>query len=263
MEEEEESAEVHQNEQERDDDEAADDFEPDIDDNPPSEDDNDDDATKYKKRWAIYHFLTKHLGISKTLPDNSQTKKQCPICKRPFNVQMSKREIDQHIKMEHDVEGMDPTKVSRCSICDVPFVSQRFLTQHMKLVHKFEHKNLLASHVKWHERLEQTFPCKECSKVYTKADTLRRHVQSVHSPDEMMPFCCDTCGKLFGRKDRLVQHVRTHSEQKATFDCNLCGASFKQESKLKSHFESTHGNKVEVEIAVVDPSQIFIVEADN
>ncbi|ODM89857.1 Zinc finger protein-likeA [Orchesella cincta] len=251
---------------------------------------------KYRKKWVIEHFLTKHLGISKELQNN---KKQCSICKIPFHAQIHKSEIEHHIKIEHDVEGMDPSKYSRCTICEAPFKNARSLTKHMRVVHKtertfncskcgktfkktkelrkhwrsahkglpieglgllgdhechlckerFEASNLLADHLKWHERKEQTYSCSECNKIFTRAETLRRHMQTKHVPDEMMPFCCDTCGKLFGRKDRLVQHARTHFDQQDTFDCNLCGASFKQGSKLESHVQKAHGTAVEVEFA--------------
>ncbi|ODM95751.1 putative zinc finger protein [Orchesella cincta] len=86
---------------------------------------------------------------------------------------------------------------------------------------------MLESHMRMHARREKSFPCKECGKVFPRADTLRRHVQSKHEPEETMPYCCDHCGKMFGRKDRLVQHARTHFTQSESFDCHLCGATFR------------------------------------
>ncbi|CAL8136966.1 unnamed protein product [Orchesella dallaii] len=247
----------------------------------------------FKKRWLIDHFLSKHLGISK-MPQTSLVGKQCPICKRVFNMQMKKAEIEQHIKMEHEVEGLDPSQVSRCTICEVPFVSPRFLTNHMKRVHKtgriyscsecsktftrsmslryhcrsihkgagvetsltgnykypcqlcnekFTLASQLASHMKWHETKDKRFPCHQCNPVqlFTRKDTLRKHVQSKHEPEAVKPFICDLCGKLFGNKDRLKQHARTHEQNTNPNPvCLLCGASFKHESSLKFHMQKTH-----------------------
>ncbi|CAL8084121.1 unnamed protein product [Orchesella dallaii] len=186
----------------------------------------------FKKRWLIDHFLSKHLGISK-MPQTSVVGKQCPICKRVFNMQMKKSELEQHIKMEHEVEGLDPSQVSRCTICDVPFVSPRFLTNHMKRVHK----------------TKRVYSCSECRKTFTSSMSLRYHCRSAHkgvgvetSLTGNYKYPCKLCNEKFTLSSQLAFHMRWHERKEKRFPCNQCNPVhfFTRKDTLRKHVQSKH-----------------------
>ncbi|KAI0066675.1 hypothetical protein BV25DRAFT_1796416, partial [Artomyces pyxidatus] len=55
-------------------------------------------------------------------------------------------------------------------------------------------------------------PVDGCSKAFTEAGNLRRHVRTIHKGDK--PYQCDFpgCDKAFGRSDHLLLHMESHDE---------------------------------------------------
>ena len=49
------------------------------------------------------------------------------------------------------------------------------------------------------------YPFTVCSKTFSQADHLRRHIPGAHE-EERSEFKCDECGKVFNEKSNLKQH---------------------------------------------------------
>ncbi|KAI8928488.1 hypothetical protein BC831DRAFT_391843, partial [Entophlyctis helioformis] len=63
----------------------------------------------------------------------------------------------------------------------------------------------LRSHVRCH--LEDTpHVCQTCGHGFRRTTDLHRHVRTMHTPLDMLPWACGVCGKRFGRSDALKRH---------------------------------------------------------
>ena len=56
-----------------------------------------------------------------------------------------------------------------------------------------------------------TCPVEGCTKTFTRADHVRRHVSSSHQ--RALPYLCTVCNKRFGRRDLLKRHALKHEER--------------------------------------------------
>jgi uncharacterized Zn-finger protein len=64
-------------------------------------------------------------------------------------------------------------------------------------------------------KLPTKYPCKECKKTYSRANSLKTHQQREHAKERR--FLCETCGKGFVRKCDLDRHRSIHkNKSKAT-----------------------------------------------
>ena len=63
-----------------------------------------------------------------------------------------------------------------------------------------------------HVKKERNFFCEYCSKAFTRADYLAKHVKVVH--DKIRDFSCAYCGKQFSDKYALTVHERIHTKPK-------------------------------------------------
>ena len=55
---------------------------------------------------------------------------------------------------------------------------------------------------------ENHFVCNECSKYFSQAGYLKKHIRT-HSGEK--PFVCKECLKSFSQAGHLKNHIRTHS----------------------------------------------------
>jgi KRAB domain-containing zinc finger protein len=62
-----------------------------------------------------------------------------------------------------------------------------------------------------HSLTEESHPCKTCSKVFTTAKLLHRHMR-IHAA--VKPYGCQECGKTFSWGWCLRQHMRSHTGEK-------------------------------------------------
>ena len=108
--------------------------------------------------------------------------------------------IDQHMKVEKDV---DPVKVQtriECKTCGKSIVSKHF-KQH-QLVHSKEKKYI----------------CSKCDKGFNLPHDLKRH-NRIHTGER--PFECEKCKKRFRMKNYLKTQIMIHEGIKPN-KCHIC-----------------------------------------
>ena len=74
---------------------------------------------------------------------------------------------------------------------------------------------------------KESFPCKECSKIFSSKGNLKVHVSTIH---ENSVFICPKCGQNFNRKSSLVRH--THKCGEKEYNCEVCDKKFEKKSHL-------------------------------
>ncbi|CAL8143455.1 unnamed protein product [Orchesella dallaii] len=216
-----------------------------------------------KKGRQISHFVHDHLGIPRCTALET-VKVKCEICKKPLDAATSVNVMKRHIQSQHNVEGMDPTAISKCTICQAPFRLRQYLTMHMRLVHKqtpnykcphcgkanFRNHNAFLGHLRQVHKgkpsgLVGAFECDICKDRFSNEPRLREHLRS-HVDDDKLVFTCETCQKTFSKRVNLNNHVRNvHEQPKKTWHCEKCAKVFKTKAKLDQHTSYTH----------TDPSQ--------
>lgn len=103
-------------------------------------------------------------------------------------------------------------------------------------------ENDLESHMRYaHSELPLEYKCWECSRTYTRFQSLKQHLWVAHRREKV--HVCDECGAKFILPCRLKQHkMLTHVGIK-NFVCQICSASFKTALNLKLHTRSHTGEK--------------------
>ena len=87
------------------------------------------------------------------------------------------------------------------------------------------------------KKTKQTaFPCGQCSKIFTRKETLNDHVKVKH---EGIKFSCDMCDKSFASQSILLIHKKKVHKGKSQ-KCDICEESFFPPSILKKHIENVH-----------------------
>ena len=87
-----------------------------------------------------------------------------------------------------------------------------------------------------------TFNCDTCGKGFKKRSDKNRHMQ-IH---EDIKFPCKICSKSFSRKDNLAAHISVvHDKDKIA--CQKCGIKFSKKSNLSRHEKTFHSRGVEGE----------------
>ena len=97
-----------------------------------------------------------------------------------------------------------------CHICDKKFYTRFMLKNHIGKIHstvncdicdKIVVKSALSNHTQTHQ--ERTFQCETCDNVYTRKDSLAKHMKTCGAnivrvrKEVAEAFRCDTCGKTF------------------------------------------------------------------
>ncbi|CAL8148586.1 unnamed protein product [Orchesella dallaii] len=178
------------------------------------------------QKGMLYHFMSEHLGISAAV-DNSTADVKCHICHRGFHAATSKKEMDMHIKTEHNIEGLDPNKVFKCTICDAPFRRQKSLTLHIKGIHK----------------TTPDFPCSECGKTFREARNVRKHFRRMHKGSNsrfLGDYECDICHDKFRHPTLLELHKKAHGNDGGIFTCEQCGSTFTKKATMRRHMLNKH-----------------------
>ena len=140
-----------------------------------------------------------------------------------------------------------------CGLCDFSSVSRSTIYNHKQKMHntktfhcdKCDHaansRNLLISHKGKVHRVKKEFPCGICTKVYYWQETLKRHMDRVHSgkPKEKQ---CGMCEKVYSQQGALDLHIKVkHREER--IPCDQCDSTFSQISSLACHINSVHGGR--------------------
>ena len=105
------------------------------------------------------------------------------------------------------------------------------------------------------------FKCEQCSSDFSRLDSLKRHVNTVHSnriyrcpvcssvfssqKEKVSHVCndikCEVCGKEFSHVGTKNRHVQTVHEKKVEFECDRCSKRFTRKDVLAKHLEGCQG----------------------
>ncbi|XP_074661522.1 putative histone-lysine N-methyltransferase PRDM6 [Tubulanus polymorphus] len=133
----------------------------------------------------------------------------------------------------------------RCPFCIWPALSTaNTLMEHIRRKHPDAdpaevRKVADQIYIKLQKTDEQQKTCGVCSKTFSRAADLRRHI-SVHTG--IKQFECNVCGKTFTHNGNLQTHISVHTGIKQ-FECNVCGKTFTHNGNLKRHFRIHSGEK--------------------
>lgn len=192
-----------------------------------------------KTRLAKIECLRLHMNTFHT----RQEVFKCTFLKCP-KIFYRKCNLNKHIKCVHSRKNSAGAGIvgNGCSIkkqCNAKFAIK---CTHNNCTNLFESKVALMYHLEtFHARKIQdnTFECYLCKKLTASKQILLRHLHVVH--DGLKAFQCPIkrCSKKFGRTDTLKWHIENvHS--KSTYCCEICTKSFKSISALQGHDKRVH-----------------------
>ena len=93
----------------------------------------------------------------------------------------------------------------------------------------------LASHLHYHRQSSlRPYICRECSKTFTHAASLKRHAL-IHTG--VKQFNCSQCNKGFYQKTAFQTHCKSHSSERIS--CIKCGKHFLTQYLLNFHVKSS------------------------
>ena len=84
------------------------------------------------------------------------------------------------------------------------------------------------------------FNCDVCGKSFSRADNLKRHINSIHNALKDHKYRCDECGKHYRSKIKLNMHKKSVHGEKKLFQCETCENSFPSSKRLLYHVMSIH-----------------------
>ncbi|XP_013416842.1 zinc finger protein 39 isoform X2 [Lingula anatina] len=95
--------------------------------------------------------------------------------------------------------------------------------------------NNIAEDIDSNSEVVDSFPCDKCHRVYTRRDSLKRHMKK-HSSTET--YDCDHCEETFPEKQALQRHLqKKHSG--ILHPCSQCDKIFNTKAGLRTH-ENSH-----------------------
>ena len=115
-------------------------------------------------------------------------------------------------------------KPFECRACQTFFSTPSGLKGHRQAVHSDERKH----------------KCKECSKSFKQAKTLKIH-ELTHTKSK--PFSCSLCGKTFSQSSNRNTHIRRYHSKIDPVSCDVCQKVFKAPEFLKEHMYNMHDGK--------------------
>jgi hypothetical protein len=72
------------------------------------------------------------------------------------------------------------------------------------------------------QKTRRRFACETCGKSFSRANSLRQHVDSKHLG---MAFYCVNCGKTFRRRTKMLQHIECCKPVKSSEALRLYGGA--------------------------------------
>ena len=133
-----------------------------------------------------------------------------------------------------------------CNECGKRLTNRGSLLRHIKLVHDEPclqqcpecniYVKQLGGHLRRQHSSEQPSVCNECGKRITNSESLKKHIERVHTETECI---CDECGKKFKNNQNLAGHIKNvHTESLCI--CDICSNEFKNAKYLREHVKTVH-----------------------
>ncbi|XP_060535478.1 zinc finger protein ZFAT-like isoform X2 [Cylas formicarius] len=168
------------------------------------------------------HLLEKHAFICDKCPDN------CLKCQRLNRLEcrfLHNYELVGHMERCH--EPRDQIQWLQCPQCPAKRRHQIDLQEHIKRIH---HPDIFKCHI--------------CDVRFKLAQTLEKHVKTVHNGEEP-PLKCDKCDfKCFRRIVLRFHHVRCKQDENTeTFQCYHCNYTTCYKAHLLTHINHNHSSK--------------------
>jgi len=127
-------------------------------------------------------------------------------------------EVDLHHMMN---PKLSPRKGFPCLFCDYVALDRKDHNYHKKVIHGFA---------------DQHYQCIQCNYVGKFANSLKKHINSVHVG---VKHPCDECDKVFANAGGLYKH-KNAVHRKVSHQCKLCDYQYSRSSTLKQHVDSVH-----------------------
>ena len=177
------------------------------------------------KDKALKHAVSH--GVPKKRKRGRSVQYDCSFCDEKST---SKGDFVKHYQAKHCEKGLSKL---RCTKCFQEFGSLSGLSDHIRLVHGKQDKEI----------------CAECGNSFKTRRLLTKHVNVVHNAMKM--YTCDICDKSYRDSFNLKRHVSSHTVRedesqpivptdittKAGTACPLC---IKVVKKLTKHLRSSH-----------------------
>ena len=112
----------------------------------------------------------------------------------------------------------------------------------------------------FHEKQKKHI-CDLCGKVYSKAQALKWHKESVHEGKDMS-VTCELCNKTFSKLSNLQKHLKLVHQGLKNKVCDLCGKSFGEACALKKHILTAHGEQKNL-LSGISPNKDFVLSAKS
>ena len=113
--------------------------------------------------------------------------------------------------MEHIASKHKDFQLSKCSVCDTKFLTEKSLNYHM---------------IEKHGESTETHICPFCGKHYAIKQKLSNHIATVHEGKyKKTRYNCTMCDASYSYIKGLNQHVATVHEEK-TYECKYCKEVF-------------------------------------
>ena len=170
--------------------------------------------TEKRKRVLAYHEQYAHLERDTT----EHVRKEafpCPVCKKTFK---RKHHLKRHY-LSHSEE-----KPFGCLTCDKRF-SDRSNLATQETIHNEKSQD---------ERSFVRFPCMQCSKDFSRKNTLSLHIRNNHTKDASL--FCTACNQYFANYESHKDHMENHK----IFPCKKCEKDFPRNKSLQRHMRSAH-----------------------
>ena len=154
--------------------------------------------------------MAKYVRKAPVGPKIPKEQKLCPECG------VSVRDLKRHLNAMHYGQKQI------CAHCARELPSLLSLKDHIQKVH-------------------EKIPCDECGKLVARR-LMKRHRDSVHTPNDQKKYKCDVCGKGFVAKDHLNDHKNIHTGEKP-YKCKFCSACFASKGTHAMHERSHVGRR--------------------
>ena len=145
-----------------------------------------------------------------------------------------------------------------CQICDVKFASKQNMERHVLEKHgntdpekclqcskTFTRKDSLELHIKnVHDKSLKSLKCEKCDKTFNKMSNLDRHRRDVHMKEKWFRCPKDTCPEEFAQKSNYDRQL-LRDKHSVIITCPFCGKNFMSRSKAeeKRHYVKEWGKR--------------------